>query len=165
MPSFPYSKIDEQQNIIWSEDIEGSKIGKGDRNLQEVSDGGFVYASGDFWHIWIVKTDENGVVNDIDDNTIPVAADELYNYPNPFNPTTTICFSTAESTEDIEIVIYNIKGERVKRLRIKDEGLRMNKITWNGKDDHGKPVGSGVYFYNLSINGKTKAVEKCLLLK
>ncbi len=60
--------------------------------------------------------------------------------------------------------IYNIKGQKVKNLPVilsGDEGTAI----WNGDDESGKPVGSGVYLYKLKIDGKTETVKKCLLLK
>ena len=87
------------------------------------------------------------------------------NYPNPFNPETTIKFTT-ENTENTEIIIYNIKGQKVKTY----SNLQINKssnqqIIWNGTDDNGKNVSSGIYFYQLKIDDKTIATKKCLLLK
>ncbi len=86
------------------------------------------------------------------------------NFPNPFNPETTISFSIPEASK-IDLSIYNIKGQKVKIL-INDEFEKgTHNIIWNGKDSFGKKVGSGVYFYKLKVNGKEKAIRKCLLLK
>ncbi len=90
----------------------------------------------------------------------------LSNYPNPFNPTTTIFFLTTESTENTEIIIYNIKGQKVKTF----PNLQINKssnqqILWNGRDENNQPVSSGIYFYKFNINGKTKISKKMILLK
>ncbi len=96
----------------------------------------------------------------------------LYNYPNPFNPETTISFNlTAEDAENAEIIIYNIKGQKVKTLECDESHVtkapmyRDYSILWNGKDSNNKAVASGIYFYKLNVNGKTEAVKKCLLLK
>ncbi len=85
-------------------------------------------------------------------------------YPNPFNPTTTISFSIPEESK-IEIAIYNLKGQKVKQL-VNDKLVEgQHSIIWNSEDDTDKKVASGIYFYKLSVNGKTEAVKKCLLLK
>jgi hypothetical protein len=92
----------------------------------------------------------------------------LSNYPNPFNPTTEIRFQISDFSEieSAAIEIYNLKGQRVKTIPINSSTLQLiNSITWNGTDDNFKPVSSGVYYYKLSVNGKTEAVRKCLLLK
>ena len=86
------------------------------------------------------------------------------NYPNPFNPSTTIGFSIPNESK-IKISVYNIKGQRVKNL-INEKCNRGNhKVIWDGKDSNNKSVVSGVYFYKLDVNGKTEAIKKCLLLK
>ncbi len=88
----------------------------------------------------------------------------LQNYPNPFNPTTTIAFSILEES-NVELSIYNIKGQKVKTLVEDFFESGNHSIIWNSEDNKGKPVSSGVYLYKLNINGKTEAVKKCLLMK
>lgn len=91
----------------------------------------------------------------------------LHNYPNPFNPSTTISFGlTAEITEDTELIIYNLKGQKVKIF----SNLQINKspnqqIVWNGTDQTNNSVSSGIYFSKLIINGKMQASSKMILLK
>ena len=99
------------------------------------------------------------------DNTIQSSYSyQLSNFPNPFNPETTISFSIPNESE-IELSVYNIKGQKVKVL-LKDNFEKGNhSIVWNGFDDSVKPVSSGVYLYKLNVNGKIEAVKKCLLLK
>lgn len=86
------------------------------------------------------------------------------NYPNPFNPTTTISFSIPEES-NVELSIYNIKGQKIKSLLSDQKEPGEHTIVWNGKDDNNKPVSSGVYLYKLNVDGKSEAVKKCLLLK
>ena len=96
----------------------------------------------------------------------------LINYPNPFNPSTTISFFTAEDAENAKISIYNIKGQKVKTLNLESashspffaDGVGYS-ISWNGNDENNQPVSSGIYFYQLKISEKVKATKKCLLLK
>ncbi len=88
----------------------------------------------------------------------------LNNYPNPFNPTTTIKFSIRNDSE-INLSIYNIKGQKIKTVANNQFTKGNHSVIWNGGDDLGKPISSGVYLYKLNVNGKTKAVKKCLLLK
>ncbi|MCK4694999.1 MAG: gliding motility-associated C-terminal domain-containing protein, partial [Candidatus Cloacimonetes bacterium] len=88
----------------------------------------------------------------------------LSNHPNPFNPSTTIDFTT-QNNSNIELTIYNIKGHKIKTLANNDYTQGSHSIIWDGKDSHNKQVSSGIYYYMLRINGKTEAVKKCLLLK
>ncbi len=103
------------------------------------------------------------------DNITPPFTEFLGNYPNPFNPSTTISFSVPVES-NIELSIYNIKGQKVKTLecinRVNAKATEsLHHITWNGTDENNQPVSSGIYFYKLNVNGKTEAVKKCLLLK
>ena len=98
------------------------------------------------------------------DNTLINANTLVGNHPNPFNPSTTISFSIADQS-NIEVSIYSIKGQKINTL-VKDSfGTGVHTKVWNGNDDSGEPVSSGVYFYKLNVNGKTEATKKMLLLK
>ena len=85
------------------------------------------------------------------------------NYPNPFNPFTTISFSLPKEG-NIELSIYNIKGQKVKTLYsgIAVEG--SHKVIWEGIDKNEKAVSSGIYFYKLETD-KKDLTRKMLLLK
>ena len=96
--------------------------------------------------------------------TLPACVTLHSNYPNPFNPTTTISFSIPEES-NAELSVYNIKGQKVKILANNEFNKGNHSVVWNGNDYTGKPVSSGIYFYKLNVNGKLKAVKKCLLLK
>ena len=85
------------------------------------------------------------------------------NYPNPFNPTTTIAFSIPDAGR-VRLAVYNIKGQKVKDL-INSELPRGNhKLIWDGKDGANRNVGSGIYFLRLESGGKT-SIRKAMLLK
>mgnify|MGYP006293016603 FL=1 len=94
-------------------------------------------------------------------------ADDVYglsNYPNPFNPTTTLKFNIQNDAK-IKLSVFNIKGQKIKTL-INDYIIKgSHTITWHGDNESGKKVSSGVYFYKLNVNSKLEAVKKCLLLK
>jgi hypothetical protein len=95
----------------------------------------------------------------------PIYKLALYsNYPNPFNPSTTIEFSLPKES-NVELSVYNIRGQKVKTL-VKDEfESGKHSVIWFGKDNNNKKCSSGIYFYQLKVNGKSKSVKKCLLLK
>ncbi|MDA3813457.1 MAG: carboxypeptidase regulatory-like domain-containing protein, partial [Candidatus Cloacimonetes bacterium] len=88
----------------------------------------------------------------------------LDNHPNPFNPSTTIKFSIHNDSK-VELIIYNIKGQKIKTLAQDEYTKGSHSIIWNGIDELNEPVSSGVYFYKLKVNGKTEGVKKMLLLK
>ncbi len=111
---------------------------------------------------------------------IPVKIAFLRNYPNPFNPSTRITFSlTTENTESTELVIYNIKGQKIRKYSISNiprtviHSLRGRQysitndqysVTWDGTDDQNKPVCSGVYLYKLK-DGNQELIRKMVLMK
>ena len=86
------------------------------------------------------------------------------NYPNPFNPITTISFSIPNES-NINLSIYNIKGQKIKILTADQYEKGNHSVIWTGVDDSGKLVSSGIYMYKLNVDGKTELVKKCLLLK
>ena len=99
----------------------------------------------------------------IEDNTIPQLESYLHNYPNPFNPETRIVFNLPEEG-NVKLDIYNIKGQKVKTLLDCYMNPGRSEMIWNGKDDNGKRVSSGVYFYQLITEKKT-ITKKMILIK
>ena len=85
------------------------------------------------------------------------------NYPNPFNPRTTISFSLAESGF-AKLSIFNSRGELVRTLLNADLSSGNYSLDWDGKDNNGKSVSSGLYLYKLDINGVNQ-IRKMLLMK
>ncbi|MCD4829374.1 MAG: T9SS type A sorting domain-containing protein [Candidatus Cloacimonetes bacterium] len=97
-------------------------------------------------------------------NDIPAISGMLHqNRPNPFNPVTTIGFSLPVSGQ-VELAVYNVRGGRVKTLVNGDMKPGDHTVTWQGTDDNGSPVASGVYFYRLQAGGSAET-RKMLLLK
>lgn len=85
------------------------------------------------------------------------------NYPNPFNPTTEINFSIGRH-EKVSLVVYDLLGREVKTL-IKDDLVPGEyKVNWDGRNDHGNLLSSGVYIYKLSTENFSK-VRKMVLMK
>ena len=104
---------------------------------------------------------------DAENNLVNAQTELIDNYPNPFNPTTTISFNISrKDAENAELVIYNLKGQRIRTFQIpQSEISNQNSVVWDGNDDNNQPVCSGIYLYQLNINGKTMNSKKCLLLK
>lgn len=85
------------------------------------------------------------------------------NYPNPFNPTTSIRFQM-KSDSNVKLEIYNIRGQKVTTLLDENRLAGLNSVVWNGRDGKNTPVASGVYFYRIECSNSTKTA-KMLLLK
>jgi flagellar hook assembly protein FlgD len=90
---------------------------------------------------------------------------ELFqNYPNPFNGSTQITFSLKKQ-ESVSLVIYDLSGKEVKTL-LNSQGrtIGRHEVVWNGINNAGKEVSSGVYIYSLSTKDFTQS-KKLLYLK
>ncbi len=102
----------------------------------------------------------------VSDEQLLFVQPNLMIYPNPFNPETTIkCNLTAEHIESAEIVIYNLKGQKIRELEIRNEKSGIASVIWDGTDRNSKKVSSGVYFFQLRVNDKPLAKRKAILLK
>ncbi|MFQ6105279.1 MAG: M6 family metalloprotease domain-containing protein [Candidatus Glassbacteria bacterium] len=88
------------------------------------------------------------------------------NYPNPFNPNTTISFDVpvSDQRQQTKLVIYNLRGSRVRTLLDRKMAPGRYEVTWDGKDDRGAGVSSGVYFYRLT-SGEKSITRKMLIFK
>ncbi len=85
------------------------------------------------------------------------------NYPNPFNPSTQISFIVNEYGH-VKIDIYNIKGEKIKTLVDELCSPDDHQVTWNGTDDKGNSVASGIYFYKMKTDNYEN-IKKMILMK
>ena len=99
--------------------------------------------------------------NDIE-TEVPTAFELLQNYPNPFNPETTIDYQIKEEIE-VTIEIYNIRGQLLRTLVDKKQAAGAYSLIWDGKDDSGKGVASGIYLYLLKTKEFVKARKLTLL--
>lgn len=87
----------------------------------------------------------------------------MNNYPNPFNPETTINYSL-KNDNFVKIEIYNIKGQLVKHLINKEMKAGTHYVKWDGTDDHNYQLGSGIYFYRMT-SGDYSRTKKMMLVK
>ena len=85
------------------------------------------------------------------------------NYPNPFNPTTTIRFDLPKAT-DVSILIFNVLGQKIKTIDMSQINPGYHSVVWNATNDYGSQVSAGMYFYQLRTNDFVKT-KKMILLK
>lgn len=97
------------------------------------------------------------------EDLLEVPAFSISNYPNPFNPVTSIKYDLAE-TSLVRMDIYNVRGQLVKTLLNQEMLAGTHSVIWDGKDGQGRSVSSGVYFYRMSLPNKV-LTNKMLLLK
>ena len=99
---------------------------------------------------------------------IPEETALLANYPNPFNPETWIPYQLAESAE-VTLTIYDMNGQLVRRLAVGHQAAgmyqsRSRAVYWDGRNQLGEPVASGLYFYTLTA-GEFTATQRMVILK
>jgi len=93
---------------------------------------------------------------------LPAEFSLAQNYPNPFNSTTEIRYTLPVDCR-VSLEIYNLLGQRVCILVDEDQPAGYKSVRWDGRDDHGQQIASGVYFYRIST-GKFAEIKKMVLL-
>jgi flagellar hook assembly protein FlgD len=98
------------------------------------------------------------------DNTevLPTTFDVAQNYPNPFNPTTTISYQIPQ-VSDVKLVIYNVLGQKVRTLVNDRLEAGYHSVVWDGRNELGQTVSSGVYIYRFEASDFTKTLKLMLL--
>jgi hypothetical protein len=99
---------------------------------------------------------------------IPASTELLQNYPNPFNPETWIPYKLSEPAE-VELRIYSSSGRLIRTLELGQQKPgtytdRERAMYWDGKDENGEYVSSGVYFYHL-LAGESVSVKKMAVIR
>lgn len=177
-----------------SQPLQGAKVTLGEHNIYTFSDsaGNFefpIFLAG----IYSLSIEKTGYENISVDNVI-VATDQIteveialipvteivseeiewieaklsQNYPNPFilvgnRGNTTIEYVLPQDMDFAELGIYNLKGQKIKTAKL-DGKVRNSYFSWDGKDNHGNSVGSGIYFYRLDI-GQGSEMKRMILIK
>jgi hypothetical protein len=103
-------------------------------------------------------------IDDVAASPLPAEFELVQNYPNPFNPTTTIGFTVPQKAR-VELAIYNTLGQKIRILVNETMTAGTHKATWDGRDDFGQPVTSGIYYYKLTAGDKYTDVRKMIFLK
>ena len=122
-----------------------------------------VYDRDEHFYTGITILSEEFIVTDVNTESLPDKFALFQNYPNPFNPTTTIEFSIPESGFST-LVIYNMMGQKVRELVSGDMLAGVHSVLWDGKNDSGETVSSGVYISRLK-SGKNVTASRMLLMK
>ena len=78
------------------------------------------------------------------------------NYPNPFNPATTIPLVLPAGAEEVALTIYNVLGQPVRRVWAGSLAAGEHRLAWDGRDAQGQPVSAGVYWYRLQVGDQTR---------
>jgi len=134
------------------------------RHLLATDDAAWARANGVDTLVWYGEAPDIGAYESDPAITMPAAKLALYpNYPNPFNPSTSISYYLPSKTR-VTLEIYNASGALVRRLGAKDQQRGVHTIVWNGLDDRGGQVASGVYFCRLKA-GRYSISRKMILIR
>ena len=98
-----------------------------------------------------------------DELAIPGEFSLHQNYPNPFNPRTKIDYDLPEA-QNIQIMIYDILGRKIRTLLNEYQHIGYKSIHWNGKGDYGRQVSAGMYIYTIQA-GEFVQTRKMVLMK
>jgi len=154
-----YHFIDDNGSSIWVVDLQADGI-TGAGNDQGLVGGG----------IFPVAYAVGSRPTSVEDRAgaLPTEFALLQNYPNPFNPTTTIRYELAGASE-ISVKVFDITGRLVREVESGHREAGAYSVSWNGRDNHNRPVASGIYFYRLEargVDGRSRQfVSKMTLLK
>ena len=112
--------------------------------------------------LWESQLDSTVGIDPINTN-IPERFRLYQNYPNPFNPTTTIRYDIVNKAR-VKLAVYDVSGKLIRTLINEVQATGERLIVWDGKDDNGQPVSSGIYIYELTA-GDLKESKKMALIK
>lgn len=104
------------------------------------------------------------IISNQDDFINPISTELLGNYPNPFNPETTIRFSIAKDNTTVRLQVYNIKGQLITTLIDSDYDKGYHNVIFEGIDGQNKSLGNGIYFYRLETPDQV-FTQKMVILK
>ncbi len=142
-----------------SDSVDGRTYVDSDSGIVQVPVDGLI-------HVYL-DTSRTQFPTGIRDRNMPLVADRFYlgkNYPNPFNPTTTIPFVIPDYArgQKVKLEIYNILGQKVATIFDGVARTGLNTVTWDGTNSSGRAVGSGIYIYRLK--GKNVSLQRRMLL-
>jgi hypothetical protein len=157
------------QLLIDLSDFAGQDIYLQFRLIDDTNDNAAIFELTDpGWSIANLRVISGKPVSTVDEYLYKPMISLNQNFPNPFNPETTIGFNVTGSGDSsyhtVSISIYNVRGQRVRTLVSAEFPSGEYSVTWNGRDDNGVSVGSGIYLYRLTSSDLVRT-RKMILIK
>lgn len=149
-------------NVLWSKSF-GGTASDAAHEIQKTSDGGYIIAGSRSTHAWLVRLAVDPSNIEQDRAPTPNELVLFQNFPNPFNPTTMIQY-VLPRTSLVIVSIIDILGKEVRILVHEKQIAGEQRIAWDGRDQYGRLVSSGVYFYRIKA-GEYVQSRKMLMLK
>ncbi|MCF7912283.1 MAG: T9SS type A sorting domain-containing protein [Candidatus Cloacimonetes bacterium] len=132
-------------------------------NLEEIEHIAELIISSDNWEIYTIPITVMPYADGNQGSELPESTILQQNYPNPFNPETYIKYELSKAC-DVKIEVFNIKGQKVKKLVDEHKSAGRYEVNWDGIRENGQEVSSGIYFYRLQT-GSEFYCRRMLLLK
>ncbi len=107
---------------------------------------------------------KKGSKTSVENKEIPTEFKIIGNYPNPFNPSTTIKYALPKSS-NVRLQIFNITGELINEINLNEQEAGYHSVIWNGKNQKGENVSSGMYIYILKFTSSKTGLRKTLSSK
>jgi aminopeptidase N len=112
----------------------------------------------DYW----ILSEHSQLGTESESTQTPSKYDMVQNYPNPFNPSTTISYDLPEQSE-VSLTVYDLKGREVTTLQNQPQPAGHYEVQWNGVNDSGDPISTGVYFARLQVGDYSKTIKMVYL--
>jgi hypothetical protein len=122
--------------------------------------GGYVYVADGDSGLYIIQN--NMIVDTHEESPIPELFELHPNYPNPFNPTTSISYELPEQSL-VKLTIFNIQGQQITSIQDEQKPAGTYEVQWNGVDQSGNPVSTGVYFAQLQAGEYSQTIKMIYL--
>ncbi len=165
VPLQPTANPDEYRAVIPMQDVPAGAAGY--FSLRDSSGATRTYPANAPDSLFVIQATPDSILAKLPTPDVPVFLPDSYtlrqNFPNPFNGVTTIGFDVPR-TEAVELALFNILGQRVRTLWSGEVTPPSKVVTWDGRDNSGRPVATGVYFYRLKTPATT-LTKKLLYLK
>ncbi|MBN1996193.1 T9SS type A sorting domain-containing protein [candidate division KSB1 bacterium] len=126
-------------------------------------DESYIYLTDNDNGIYIIELNDPTFISAGITGKVPSAFSLDQNYPNPFNAATKFTFYLPRSTR-VRVDVFNLSGQKVRTLIDENISAGVESVTWDGRDNYGRLVPSGVYFYQMDAGG-IQQVKKCMLLR
>jgi len=123
-----------------------------------------IYLGGETWGASLYAYSEQITAIEENDLAEDIGGFLSQNYPNPFNTKTTIQFTTADSDNNTEIIIFSFNGQKIKTLINKKLESGLHEVIWDGTDNSGNQISSGIYFYKLQ-NDNFNETKSMILIR